>query len=155
MSTARRICRFGFSGTVPAGRLSRNKVANSQLFARTFLPARATTSCKEATSRQARAAPWNRPANQEIEMKKQRRGFSMIEILIVMLIMGLMAAIAFPRGVEAIRTASRRAAQQQVAAYLARARALAIQRGRRAEFQINGSVMQVTVDQNGAQVVVG
>lgn len=78
-----------------------------------------------------------------------RSGFTFIEILIVMILIGLIAAFALPRFTTLQTGMSVRSAKQEVAALLANARAAAIQNGRVASFIRTGNAIAVAVD-NGS-----
>lgn len=77
---------------------------------------------------------------------RQRPGFTFIEILIVMIIAGIVLAIAAPRLGTASSRSDVRSAKQEVAAYLSHARAAAIQQGREARFVVDGNNIRVIVD---------
>jgi prepilin-type N-terminal cleavage/methylation domain-containing protein len=88
-------------------------------------------------------------------MKRSAVGFTIIEILIVIAIIGIAAAMAFPKLSGRVTTLNVRSAKQEVAAYLARARAAAIQNGRAAQFVRNGNVIEVQVDSDTGAVLLG
>ncbi|HEX6534757.1 MAG TPA: GspH/FimT family pseudopilin [Gemmatimonadaceae bacterium] len=77
---------------------------------------------------------------------RQRTGFTFIEILIVMIIAGIVLAMAMPRLGTATSRSDVRSAKREVAAYLSRARATAIQQGREARFVVDGNNIRVIVD---------
>ena len=73
-----------------------------------------------------------------------RRGFSIIEMLIVLIISGLVMQMALPRFAAMRDRMALRAAKQQIGAYLVTARAVAIRRSRTSTFRISGSTAWVT-----------
>ena len=75
----------------------------------------------------------------------QKRGFSIIELLIVMSIIGVMAAFAFPKMQDAIIHEATRGARREVATQLMRARAAAAQRGCRATVHMDAATTRVWV----------
>jgi prepilin-type N-terminal cleavage/methylation domain-containing protein len=79
-------------------------------------------------------------------MLSRRPGFSMVELLIVLTVLGVTAAMAFPKlsGVNAGTNV--RNAQGAVAATVARARAAAIQRGRPARAYVGNGAAWTVVD---------
>jgi len=82
------------------------------------------------------------------------RGFTMIELMIAVVVMGIITAIGAPK-LAAIRDqASVRSATQQIGAYVATARAAAIRRGLRANFKTSGDTMWVEIQQPGAPQVI-
>jgi prepilin-type N-terminal cleavage/methylation domain-containing protein len=74
-----------------------------------------------------------------------RRGFTLIEMLIVVTIVGIMAFAVAPTGRQIVVDNAVRSAKQEIAASLAVARASAIHNGRPARFIRTGNVTHVTV----------
>ncbi len=71
------------------------------------------------------------------------RGLTLIELVIAIGLVGLMAAIAFPRIGDALRKQSVRSARAAVVAMHAKARASAIQRARATAFVVSGNTVLV------------
>lgn len=69
----------------------------------------------------------------------KRRGFTLIETLMVIVVAGLMMAIGFPRLRQAMVSTNLRSARNTVAALHAQARAVAVERGRASELQVSGN----------------
>jgi prepilin-type N-terminal cleavage/methylation domain-containing protein len=83
------------------------------------------------------------------------RGFTFWELMVVLLIIGMVAAILSTR-VSGISTSSkRRSARREATAYLFRARAIAIQQSRSAWLVRNGNTIKVLVDSSGTKVQLG
>ncbi len=72
-----------------------------------------------------------------------RRGFTLIETLIVIVVAGLMMAAGFPRLRQAMISTNLRSARNQMAALHAQARAVAVERGRRSAIWVNGNQVVV------------
>jgi len=77
-------------------------------------------------------------------MRHRTPGFTVIELLTVIVIMGIVATMAFPRLVQEGTKLTVRSATQEVAAYVAQARATAIATGRPAWFVRDGNVVGVS-----------
>lgn len=92
-------------------------------------------------------------ANRRIVKAGDRRGFSLMELLIVVSMMSLIFAMAMPRVKAATNVASVNAASNELGTRLAMARQAAIRRGAPAVFRVSGNKAWVTVDQNGTPVV--
>ena len=84
-----------------------------------------------------------------------RRGFTFIEMMIVMIMAGLVYAIAVKPVRGAFVAASRRAATREVISYLFRARTIGIQQSRRAWLVRSGNSLKIIVDSSGTKVQVG
>lgn len=86
---------------------------------------------------------------------KNRTGFSLIELMIVLVIAGLVYAIAARPVRAAFAAASRRAATREVTSYLFRARAIGVQQSRRAWVVRAGNTLKIIVDSAGTKVQIG
>ena len=85
-----------------------------------------------------------------VRSRKLRRGFTTIELVMALVILGAMTAIAVPR-FTALRTQSNvRSAKAHVAAYLMATQAGAIRRGTTATFVTAGGRVWATMVENGA-----
>ncbi len=84
-----------------------------------------------------------------------RRGFSAIELIVVMTIIGVLATVVLPRGRDTYARSQMRSAKQEVAVTLVRARATAIQNGRAARFVRQGNVVKVVLESGGQLLQVG
>lgn len=89
------------------------------------------------------------------EERVSRRGFTLIEILVVVVIMGLMVLIAFPRLRDQIVRSDVRGAASRVASTYAQARATAIQTGRPTTLNVAGNNLWVTTTVGGTLDTVG
>jgi prepilin-type N-terminal cleavage/methylation domain-containing protein len=88
-------------------------------------------------------------------MLRSRSGYTLAEMMVVLIIFGVVTALSIPRLHGAQSSAGLRSARTQTAIYLEQAHALAVQRGRQARFVRSGNVVTVTVDSSGTQVVYG
>jgi prepilin-type N-terminal cleavage/methylation domain-containing protein len=80
----------------------------------------------------------------------------MIEMMVVLVIMGVLMAIAFPKTQSLRQRSSLRSAKQQFGSYLAVARAAAIRQSSQAQFYIAGNVISATVTQaSGSRLTIG
>jgi len=77
------------------------------------------------------------------------RGFTVIEMLIVVVLLGLLTAMAYPRMSGVRNSAGLRAARVQFAASLATARAAAVRWGPPAQLKRIGNSIQVRADTGG------
>ncbi|HJU65296.1 MAG TPA: prepilin-type N-terminal cleavage/methylation domain-containing protein, partial [Gemmatimonadaceae bacterium] len=82
-------------------------------------------------------------------MNGRRRGFSTIELLMAVVIVGVLSVIAMPKASALFNAASLQSATQTVATTLAQARAAAIQNGRPSRFVRSGSTVFAVVELPG------
>ncbi len=75
----------------------------------------------------------------------RRPGFSLVEVLLVVVILGLMMAMALPRITEMKSKSSLRAARQGLSSLFATARAAAVQKGKVATLTMSGTTASVVV----------
>lgn len=85
-------------------------------------------------------------------MRRNSSGFTLVELLLVITIMGLMGSFAYPRLKATTTSLSVRNARQKVATMLVTARAASVQNGSEARFIRSGNVVRVTVDSSGTFV---
>jgi prepilin-type N-terminal cleavage/methylation domain-containing protein len=83
-----------------------------------------------------------------------RRGFTLIELMIVVSIMGTALLFAYPSLRRAAEAGGARSARQSTLAYLTFARATAKQHGATTRFIRSGNSIRVIVDSAGTAVVV-
>jgi prepilin-type N-terminal cleavage/methylation domain-containing protein len=88
-------------------------------------------------------------------MSRNHSGYTLAEMIVVLVIFGVVTALSIPRLHGAQSSGSLRSARMQTAVYLAQAQNLAIQRGREAWFVRSGNIISVSVDSSGTQVVYG
>ena len=84
-----------------------------------------------------------------------RRGFSMIELMVVVVMVGLMTLIGFPRIQSQLTRSEVRSAASRVSAIYAQARANAIQTGRTTTVNVEGNRLWLTVNVGGTVDTVG
>ena len=85
-------------------------------------------------------------------MRARRTGFTLVELLIVMTLMGIMGMYAYPKLNGSTNGWSARAARQKVTSMIIVARAAAVQNGSEARFIRSGNVVRVAVDSSGTYV---
>lgn len=79
-------------------------------------------------------------------MKRTLRGFTLIEMVMVIVVSGILMMIALPRLTRQSTKLAVGSSKQEIAAYLAEARAAAIQNGRAASFIRHGNTITVSID---------
>ena len=84
-----------------------------------------------------------------------RRGMTLLELIIAMAIMTTLGAIYWRPMAETFDESSRRAASREVASYLIKARAAAVQRSRQTWFVRTGNTIKVVTDSAGVKVAYG
>lgn len=82
-------------------------------------------------------------------------GFTTIELIIVMVITGVMAAVATKPVLRTWKESSRQAAGREAAAIMYRARAAAVQRSRTTWFVRTGATVKILTDSSGVVVPYG
>ena len=87
--------------------------------------------------------------------RRARRGMTLLELIIVMAITTTLGAIFWRPMAETFDQSSRKAASREVASYLIRARAAAVQRSRQTWFVRTGNTIKVVTDSAGVKVVYG
>src|SRR5688500_17498531 len=92
-------------------------------------------------------------AEATVRPMRLRRGMTLIELIIVMAITTTLGAIFWKPMSETFDESSRKAASREVASYLIRARAAAVQRSRQTWFVRTGNTIKVVTDSAGAKVV--
>ncbi|GAC1478464.1 MAG: hypothetical protein NVS1B4_22230 [Gemmatimonadaceae bacterium] len=80
-----------------------------------------------------------------------RSGFTVVELMVVIVVMGLLMTIALPKFHDMTRKADLTSAKHYVTSYLMTARATSLRRSRSAYFKRAGNTIQVTVDSLGSQ----
>jgi prepilin-type N-terminal cleavage/methylation domain-containing protein len=78
---------------------------------------------------------------------RSRRGFSLIETMVVLVIAGIAMAISLPKFAAMRDRVAVRSAKQQFSSYLATARAAAIRQSQSGQFHANSNTIWSTVDQ--------
>jgi Tfp pilus assembly protein FimT len=82
-------------------------------------------------------------------------GFTMIEMVIVFVVVGIMTSIMVKSVRGSWLASSRRSASREVTAYLYRTRAIAVQQSRTASLVRSGDVLKIVVDSSGTPVQLG
>ncbi len=70
-------------------------------------------------------------------------GFTMVEMLTVMVLIGIMAAMVTKPVSSAFRASARRTAKREASAYLFRARTIAVQQSRASQLVRNGNILKI------------
>jgi type II secretory pathway pseudopilin PulG len=86
---------------------------------------------------------------------RHRRGVTMTELVVIMTIIGVMAAILLPKLRSNFAGNTRHAARREAISYLYRAQATAVQQSRRSWFIRTGNTLKVLVDSSGTKVQPG
>ncbi len=84
-----------------------------------------------------------------------RRGFSMIELMVVIVMVGIMMLIGYPKIQSQLGRSELRAAASRVSAVYAQGRANAIQTGRTTTLNMGSNALWLTVDAGGTLDTVG
>lgn len=82
-------------------------------------------------------------------------GFTFIELMIVVVLLGFLAATVAPSMARGYAGAARRSADREVTASLFRARAIAIQRSGKSRVVRTTNALQIWVDSSGTLLTVG
>jgi len=85
----------------------------------------------------------------------RRAGFTMLELMVVIIVIGVMTAFMIKPIAGAFAQSSRRSATREVATYLLRARTIAVQQSRASELVRSGNVLKIRVDSSGTKVQLG
>lgn len=83
-----------------------------------------------------------------------RSGFTTIELALVTVIVGVMSMVAYPKFASLRDRSDIDAAKRRLVSQLSTVRAVAVQRGRRAEMRVVNNAIWVTVEQGGTQQIV-
>ena len=84
-----------------------------------------------------------------------RKGFTVIELIVVIMIIGTIAMIGFPSVSNAVQKRSVQTGKQQLQSTISLARATAIQNGRFTRFVRTGNVVQAYIENGNQKVAVG
>lgn len=81
-----------------------------------------------------------------------RRGFSLVEVVVIMTILGVVAALLMPTLRKAFASNTRHSARREALSLLYRAQATAVQYSRRSWLIRSGNTLKVIVDSSGTYV---
>lgn len=96
---------------------------------------------------------WGRP--QAGDRRRRAAGFTAIELITVLVVVGVLVTIALHAIQGSFLGSARRSATRTAAAYLVRARMIAVQQSRRSWLVRSGNVLKVLVDSSGTPVQLG
>jgi prepilin-type N-terminal cleavage/methylation domain-containing protein len=85
---------------------------------------------------------------------RNRNGFTLFEVMSVIVLLAIMAALAVPRMSLSKRAASMQSARVQVESYISAARAIAIRNGGRTQLVQTGNTIYVQADTGTGWIVV-
>lgn len=85
-------------------------------------------------------------------MRKNQRGFTLVEILIVVCLVGIIASFSVARGARARVRTQNAMAQRHIASYVTTARTAAMQRGAVVTLRINADSVWITADSLGTEL---
>lgn len=84
----------------------------------------------------------------------RRSGFTLVEMLLVVVLLGLFSAIAYPRMKAPVARLSVRSARQQASEMLVVARSAAVQSGAETRFIRSGNVLRTVMDSSGTWITI-
>jgi len=76
----------------------------------------------------------------------QQRGFTLIEVMVIVVIAGALMLLAFPKMNQAILSANLNGARSAVASTFIRARSAAVERGQPTRLRVNGNSVYITAE---------
>lgn len=79
-------------------------------------------------------------------MRNSERGFTLIEMLLVIVIMGIVLSLAAPKLGRSAGQMAVRNTRNEISAMLSQSRAFAIQNGRRTNFRQDGGIVLITIE---------
>lgn len=85
----------------------------------------------------------------------RRNGYTLTEMMIVLVIFGVMAAMVTKTLSSTYTATARRSARREATSYLVRAQAIAVQQSRPSWLVRNGNVLKILVDSLGVKVQLG
>lgn len=78
------------------------------------------------------------------EERVRRNGFTLVEMLIIVVMIGIIVLMGWPRLYDALNRSNLRGAQQSISAMYAQARSAALQGGRQVWLNVNGNRLWIT-----------